>query len=113
MTVDPFGEPAKSPLTEDELAGVVRWANEADFQNAWVAPTLLSLVAEVRFARRKLATVQKLFSESEAELRQLRDQSPTVVEMLGGPPVPLAQVKSGGDEKDGTPLGSGNRQGLG
>jgi hypothetical protein len=72
MTVDPYGEPAKSPLTEDELAGVVRWANEADFQNAWVGPTLLSLVAEIRFVRGKLDTLKKLFSESEAELRKLR-----------------------------------------
>jgi hypothetical protein len=105
MTVEPFNEPAKTPLTEDELSGIERWANQADFSNAWVGPTLLSLVAEIRFAWRKLETVKRLYSESEAEIRRIRgEQPPTVVEPPGMSPVPLVKANRE-DQEAATDLG--------
>ena len=92
-------EPATRPATGDELARIERWATEASFENAWVAPTLLFLVAELRWTRGKLELAKRFFAESEAELRELQArQPPTVVEPPGMSPVPL--VKANREDKE-------------
>jgi hypothetical protein len=93
MEETPFTEPATRPATGDELARIERWATEANFENAWVSPTLLFLVAELRWTRGKLELAKKYFADSEAELRELQaKQQATVVEPPGMSPVPLAKA---------------------